>query len=426
MDMLVSEEAERAVIGSCLINPDAYFTVSDKLQASDFHFENCRLAWGVFTDLAVAGRSTADVLLVSDRLQERGELARVGGLPFLVTLVNETPSSYHIQHYADVVADKARRRRLLSVAGQIGKLSGDANISDPVAEAMKLLLDVPARQNDIAYSRESWLAYLDAVAERKDAGGIVGLATGFLDIDHITGGFRSSDLVICAGRPGMGKTTLADGIAGNVAARGGRVLFASLEMDVEQLQDKRVTRWTHKPQHEIERGLHIDIVTRAVGEHAHERVDYVDDGGLTTDALFAIAYREHMRAELSLIVVDYLQLLNDVVRGEDTARITYISRRLKVLARSLKVPVLCLSQLNRAVEQRKDKRPMLSDLRQSGAIEQDADMVLLMYREAYYDEEAPNIAEVHVAKNRHGKTGLAKLLFRPEWCQFVNLERSQP
>jgi replicative DNA helicase len=421
-------EAEQATLGGCLIDREAIWRVATIVQPDDFYREAHRLIFTAMRDLARQGRP-ADFLLLTGYLEDRELLEQVGGASYLTGLVSVVPAAAHVEHYAARVAGTSQRRRLIAAAGRIAALAYDPEVEVPESKALAELLKVSNYQDTaLVTSNQAWLEYLRVMDARRESGGMIGLPTGFIDLDNLLGGLRPGAFIVVGGRPGMGKTTLGECIADHVAGQGKRVLFASLEMPAQQLLDRRVCRWTGISLWDLERGYKRDDVAAAIAQRAGEQVDYLDAAGLVTDRLLSVAYRARAMNTLDLVIVDYLQLLDDQVgdRGNDTARITYISRRLKNIARDLDVPLLAMSQLSRAVEARQEKRPTLADLRQSGAIEQDADAVLLLHREAYYNPRCGhNVTDVNLAKNRNGRTGEFQLLFMPERFKFVNLERKQ-
>ena len=426
-DVMVAREAERAVVGACLGFPDAYFLVAGSISASDFHVESYRIAWRAIERLGREGGGI-DLVTVWETIRANGwhnGNGRGGGISFadLGEWAASVPTRAYASHYAAQVAGSAARRRLLAVASQVAAKAGDPDVDDPVSEAFGLMLDMEqggGQEAGVVSSGRAWSDYLATVSAR--GGHAPGYMTGYHDLDDITGGFRPSDMVVIAGRPSVGKTTLAENLADAFLARNRRVMVASLEMPVERLLDRKATRLSGKNIRAIEAGKHLDEVTYLAGRCAEETITYLDDPNLTTDRLLAAAYRQKMQSGLDIVIVDYLQLLKDDLRlDNDVLRTTRISGRLKLIARKLDIAMLVLSQLSRGVESRSDKRPMLSDLRQSGAIEQDADVAMLLYREWLYDKSAPpNDTEVHVAKNRNGATGVCHLWFIPSQYKFEN------
>lgn len=419
----VDVEAEKAVLGACLLDPHAALRVADRLRPDDFYRETHAAVWAVMLDLAKEGKPT-DLVLVSSRLMDRGQLERVGGDAYLAGLLEAAYTAAHVEFYADRVTEVADRRRLLAAAGKVAQWAHDETVEQPGVKALAEILRLTDRwESALVPSDAAWRGYLELLERRRQSGGFVGWRTGFLDLDRLLGGLRPGAFLVVGGRPGMGKTSLVECIADNVARQGGQVLFASLEMSHTQLLDRRIARWTGIPLRALERGR-AEGVKSIVRLRANERINYLDDPTLTTERLLATAFRARAMGNLDLVILDYIQIMADEAgdRGNETQRVTYISRRLKAIARQLDVPLIAVSQLSRGVETRQDKMPTLADLRQSGAIEQDADAVLLMFREAYYNEECGhNLADLRLAKNRSGRVGQFQLLFLPGRFCFVDV-----
>ncbi len=429
-------EAEQAVLGSLLIDPDAVIKIASILQAEDFYQEKNAWIYQAVLDLHER-REPADFVTVTDELERRHQLAEVGGQAYVLDLINAVPTSIHVEHYAHIVERTSVLRKLIRAAGQIAQLAYDEtaeDVQEVVDRAEQIVFGVAERRTrrDLLPVR----TIMGDVVDRIDylyrhRGELLGVPTGYKLLDRILGGFQKSDLIILAARPGVGKTSLSLSIAQNAARRyGRRVAIFSLEMSNEQLVQRLLAAETGIDSQRLRLG---DIrgedewhkLMEAAGALS-ETLIYIDD----TPALSAMdlrtkARRLHAEHGLDLIVVDYLQLMMGDRRSENRVQeISYISRGLKGLARELNVPVMALSQLSRAVESRQDKRPILSDLRESGSIEQDADVVMFIYREEMYveDTERQNIADILVAKHRNGPTGTVSLFFRKELTQFRDLE----
>jgi replicative DNA helicase len=427
-------EAEEAVLGSLLIDPDATIRIATFLQPDDFYVQ--RYAWIYEAILELhERREPADLVTLTDELERRGQLAEIGGPAFLTGLINATPTSIHVEYYARIVERTAVLRRLIDAAGQIAKLAyQDVDDVDEVVDRAESIIFgvsekrvsrdlVPIRQVlDEFYDR---IEYLSA-----HQGEIIGIPTGLADLDKLLGGLQRSDLIIIAGRPGMGKTSLALSTALQAARKWDkRVGIFSLEMSNEQVVQRLLSAETGIDSQRLRLGaIHEDewpVFVQATSLLSNTQI-YIDD----TPAISALemrtkARRLHAEHGLDLLIVDYLQLMRGDFRSENRVQeISFISRSLKSLARELNIPVVALSQLSRAVESRHDKRPMLSDLRESGSIEQDSDVVMFVYREELYDPdtEFPNIAEIRVAKHRSGPTGIFSVYFKKELAQFVDLE----
>ncbi len=430
-------EAEQAVLGALLIDPDAILKVATFLRAQDFYRESHRWIYEALLALHER-REPPDILTVQDELERQGHLEEVGGPAYLTELMNSTPTSLYVDHYARIVERTAILRRLIHAAGQIAELAyQEANDVDEVVDrAEQIIFQISEHRSQrdlrpIGTVMRDVVDRIDFLATHQ--GTIMGVPTGFTLLDRMLGGLQKSDLIILAGRPGMGKTSLALSIAQNAAKRhDARVAIFSLEMSAEQLVQRLLSVESAIDSYRLRLGqIHEEewpILLEAANTLAHTRIFIDDTPGATVTEIRTKARRLYAEHGLDLILIDYMQLMSGgraLGRGENRQQeISYISRSLKALARELNVPVVAISQLSRAVESRSDKRPMLSDLRESGSIEQDADVVLFVYREDYYDEETDrqNIADIIVAKHRHGSTGTVSLYFRKELTQFRDLE----
>ncbi len=427
-------EAEQAVLGALLIDPDAVYRVNTFLRADDFYVEKHR--WIYEGILALHERHEAvDLVTLCDELERREQLAEIGGAAYITSLINATPTALNIEHYGHIVERTSTLRRLIGAAGEIAALAyqGADDVDEVVDRAEQILFGVSQRRvaRDLVPIRDVISEYYDRIDYLyRHKGETIGIPTGFRNIDKLLGGLQRSDLIIVAARPGMGKTSLMLSIARNAARKyDRRVAIFSLEMSAEQLVQRLISAETGIDSQRLRIGnLREEEWPRfiqATGELS-EAMIFIDD----TPSISAIQVRTKARrlyAEygLDLIVVDYLQLMQSDRRIDNRVQeISLLSRSLKGLARELNIPVLVASQLSRAVEQRTDKRPMLSDLRESGSIEQDADVVMFIYRDDYYspDTERPNIAEIIVSKHRNGPTGMVPLFFKKELAQFCDVE----
>jgi replicative DNA helicase len=431
-------EAERAVLGSLLIDPDAVIKVGNFLRPEDFFRE--RHAWLYETMMSLSERrEPLDYVTLIDDLERRNQLEDVGGPAYVTELINSTPSALYVDHYARIVERTALLRRLISTAGHIAELAYDEgmDVDEVVDKAEQLVFGVSESRihRDLVPVRaimDSVVDRIDFLAQNSDA--LMGVPTGFAQMDKMLGGFQKSDLVILAARPGMGKTSLAISVAQTAAARyDARVAIFSLEMSNEQLVQRLLAMVTGIDSHALRMG-HIredewPILLEAANMLSGTNIFIDDTPAASVTEIRTKARRLYAEHGLDMIIIDYMQLMSG--QGGNSGRsenrqqeISYISRSLKGLARELNVPVIALSQLSRAVEGRADKRPMLSDLRESGSIEQDADVVLFIYREDYYieDTDRQNIADIIVAKHRHGDTGTVSLFFKKELTQFTDLE----
>ena len=427
-----NREAEEAVIGSVLINPEAYFDVAQFLRADDFYIHRHRWIWEAFIRLQEA-RNPIDLLTVSDELERAGVLAEVGGAAYLSTLVGNVPTSLHAQTYGRRVEETAIRRRMLEAANQIARLAYEQQQTLEVVmdEAEKAVFGVSERRmlRDLASIQTVLSDYYDRIAQLAGRDeDIYGVPTGFLDLDKLLMGLQPSDLIIIAGRPGMGKTAFMLTVAKNAAQLHKKhVAIFSLEMSNEQLIQRLIAQETGIDSQRLRSGKLEDDewprFTHAIEVLSETRVFLDDTPALTPLQLRTKARRLHMEYGLDLILVDYLQLMTSGGRQENRVQeVSYISRNLKVLARELGVPVLAAAQLSRAVEQRADKDPQLSDLRESGSLEQDADIVMFIHRPEVYEHDTlkQNIAQIKIAKHRNGPIGTIELVFRNNLAKFEN------
>ncbi len=428
-----SQEAEEAVLGSVLINPDAFFEVAPFLPPEDFYLHHNRWIWEAFLRLQDQ-RVPIDVLTVSEELERQGKLSEVGGPAYLTALVARVPTSLHAEAYGHLVEQAATRRRLLTAASQVARLAHQADlpVEEAVEDAEKAIFAVGERRlrRELQPLKQVLSAYYDRLDyQARHPEEAVGVPTGFIDLDRLLGGMQPSDLLIIAGRPGQGKSAFCLSVAHNAAQRQGKhVAVFSLEMSNEQLVQRLIAQSTAIDAHRLRLGEIQDqewpVFTQAVSGLSAVQLYLDDTPGITPLQLRTKCRRLHAEVGLDLVIVDYLQLMSGEGRFENRQQeVSHISRSLKVLARELNVPVLAAAQLSRAVEQRADKRPVLSDLRESGALEQEADVVLFIHRPETYDG-APanqNLAEIIVAKHRNGPVhpGI-ELVFRRELAKFEN------
>ncbi len=425
-------EAEQAVLGSLLLNRDAIIQVASFLRAEDFYREAHGLIYQAIIDLHER-REPADFVTLCDELERHERLEQVGGRAYLTSLVNAVPTAIHVEHYAHIVERAATLRRLIQAASQIAALAYEEaeDVDEVVDQAEQIIFSVSERRitRDLIPIRQLLGEYYDRIeylTRHRDE--LTGIPTGFANLDKLLGGFQLSDLIVVAGRPGMGKTSLALSIAHN-AARDKNVAIFSLEMAGEQVVQRLISAETGIDSQRLRLGrIYEDEwpnFIQATGVLSEASVFIDDTPAISPLEMRTKARRLYAEHGLDLIIVDYLQLMRGGQRVENRVQeISLISRSLKALARELKVPVLAVSQLSRAVEARHDKRPVLSDLRESGAIEQDADVVMFIYRDEVYDEntEAPNIADIIIAKHRNGPTGHVPLYFKKELAQFHEVE----
>jgi replicative DNA helicase len=432
-----SVEAEQAVIGGLLIDTQAWDQVGDLITAEDFYRPDHQLIFGALAELIAHGKP-ADVVTASGQLERSGRLEDAGGLGYLGTLARDTPTAANVRAYAEIVRERSLLRRLISAGRTItaAALANDGRAArDLVDEAEKQVFQIAEQSTGRRDGAVKVSALLPQLIDKIDAWhsdptSMRGLPTGFADFDRKTGGLRPGDLVIVAGRPSMGKTTLAMNIAEYAAVNPGTrssVAIFSMEMPAEQLLTRMLSSIGGVPLNGIRSGQISDEdwvrVTAATSQLAEAKIFIDESPSLTPTELRARARRVAREHGLDLVVVDYLQLMQVPGTKENRAtEIAEISRGLKALAKELQVPVIALSQLNRGVEQRTEKKPVMSDLRESGAIEQDADMILLIYREEVYDKNTPKrgIAEIDLAKHRNGEIGMFMLTFQGQYSRFAN------
>ena len=428
-------EAEEAVLGSVLLDREVIGRVSGTVEARDFYRERNGLIFQAMLDL-YDRHEPVDYLTLTDELERTQRLEQVGGVMYLSGLLGVVPTPIHAEHYAKIVADSAFMRRLISAGGKIAAI-GFQNQFDPetaLEKSEQILFDVANRRanSDFESLSDVLREYLDQLALLREGEGVrYGVPSGFADLDKLmAGGFQRSDLVILAARPSMGKTSLGLGFAANAALKfkAASAIF-SLEMSKSQLAARLISTESGIETTRLRTGHLTDAETRklshAIGLLAEAPI-YIDDTpGISVTNLRAKTRRLHAEVPLDLVIVDHLQLMTSGNSGENRVQeMSEISRQLKGLARELHVPVVALSQLSRAVEQRSPKIPILSDLRESGAIEQDADLVMFIYRDDYYnkDSEKQGIADLHIAKHRNGPTGQISLLFNQRTTKFLDLE----
>ena len=425
-------EAEEAVLGSVLVNPEVYYDVAHFLAGDDFFLHRNRWVWEAFNSLNEQ-RLPIDLLTVSEELSRQKRLEESGGPAYLTSLINNVPTSIHAEAYGRLVQETATRRRLLEAANQIARLAYQTEtlIDDVVNDAEKAVFGVSERRltHDLEPIRQVLSEYYDRIdylARHRDE--TIGVPTGFIDLDRLLGGLQPSDLLIIAGRPGQGKSGFCLSAAKNAAQLHKKhVALFSLEMSNEQLVQRLVAQETNIDAQRLRLAEIQDeewpIFTQAVSTLSDTQIFLDDTPAITPLQLRTKCRRLHMEYGLDLIIVDYLQLMTGDTRMDNRVQeVSYISRNLKVLARELNVPVLAAAQLSRAVEQRADKRPVLSDLRESGSLEQDADIVMFIYRPDQYETDTmrQNIAEILVAKHRNGPVGSVDLVFRERLAKFEN------
>ena len=434
-----SVEAEQAVLGAMLLKPEAVTTAAEELSSDDFYRETHRLIYEAMMELKDR-TEPVDLVTLTEQLKKADKLAKIGGIPALSLIANSVPTAANVHYHARIVHEKAQLRSLISAATEIAGAAYESadEVEDIMDNAEKRILAVSSgkRSKDFVPLQEILLDTLEQIDARyNNKGSITGLPTGFTELDHLTAGLQKSDLILVAARPSMGKTAFTLNIAAHVVLRAREpVAFFSLEMSKEQLVQRLLCsegridsqRLRVGELEEKEWGDLIDTANRLSAAPL-----YIDDTpSITVMELRSKARRLKAEHGLSLIVIDYLQLMQGRASKNGDNRqqeISEISRSLKALARELNVPVIALSQLSRSVESRQVKRPMLSDLRESGSLEQDADIVMFLYREDYYDPETENknITEVIIAKHRNGPVDTVDLTFLKQFTKFGNLSRMQ-
>lgn len=433
-----SIEAEEAVLGSLLIDPDAILEVASFLKPDAFYREQNRWIYQAILDLH-NHEEPLDFVTLAEALRQREQLEDAGGEAYLISLLNAVPTSINARSYGRIVEAASVRRRLIKAAGTIADLAfdqdEDINVVLDRSEQALFSISEERTTRDLVPVREIARNYLDRIEDLAARGDeMIGIPTGFVDIDRILSGLNKSDLLIVAARPGMGKTSFQIGMALHAGLRHGkRVAIFNLEMSGEQLVQRMIAAETHIDSQRLRRGdLHEKewpLFYEAVGRLSETQIFIDDTPSITPLQLRTKCRRLYAEHGLDLIMVDYLQLMQaEHTTNNRVQEISEISRGLKGLARELDVPVVTASQLSRAVENRQDKRPQLSDLRDSGSIEQDADIVMFIYRDEYYNPETterPNIAEINIAKHRNGPTGVIDLYWHGKLATFRNLQRQE-
>jgi len=430
-------EAEQAVIGAALLQAEALITALERVKSEDFYSSAHQLIFEAMIELG-ENNQPIDLVTLTAQLQDKGMLEEVGGVSYLAKLANSVPTAANVEYYAQIVEEKSMLRRLIRTATNIVS-DGYANAEDITSllgDAEKKILEISNRR-----SSSGFISIRDVLMEvfekveflYANRGGTSGIPSGFVDLDRMTAGFQRSDLIIVAARPSVGKTAFALNIAQNVGVRAKEtVAIFSLEMSAAQLVQRMICAEANVDATRMRTGnLEPDDwekLTMAIGALSEAEIFIDDTPGITVADIRAKCRRLKKEKGLGMILIDYLQLISGRGKaGENRQQeVSEISRTLKQIARELEVPVIALSQLSRGVEQRQDKRPMMSDLRESGSIEQDADIVSFLYRDDYYDKESEkkNIIEIIIAKQRNGPVGTVELVFLKNFNKFVNLDRN--
>lgn len=428
-------EAEQSVIGSMILDKDAIATVTEIITGDDFYRNDHREIFEAIIDIYDQSRPV-DIVTLIDRLKQRDTLDAVGGVEYITYVATGVPTTANVKYYAQIVEEKSLLRKLISSANEIMNMGYEAadEVSNIMDSAEKHIFDLMQKKESkgVHPIREVLIETINKIEESyKNKGKISGVATGFSDLDRKTSGFQPSDLIIFAARPAMGKTSFALNIAQHAALHVKvPVAIFSLEMSKEQLVNRMLCSEALVDSQKVKTGMLDDDdwqkIARSVGPLSEAQI-YIDDtAGISIMEIRAKCRRLKMKKNIGLVVIDYLQLMQGRGKVENRQQeISDISRSLKILAKEINVPIIALSQLSRSAEARTDHRPMLSDLRESGAIEQDADMVMFLYREDYYkpDTDKKNIAEVIIAKNRNGSTGTVDLVWMGQYTKFGDLEK---
>ena len=428
-----SKEAEQSVLGSMIIDKEAIYAAAELLVEQDFYSTAHQKIFSAVISLSEKGEPV-DLVTLSEELQHGQSLEEIGGRSYLVTLANAVPTAANVQYHSQIVREKAILRSLIQAATGIVSRSFEApsNVDEFLDEAEQLIFEIGRRgkHQGFAALKEVLVQAFDRIEKLYDEKkGVTGLSTGFTDLDRICFGLQQSDLIVIAARPSMGKTTLALNMAQQIAVHEKRpTAFFSMEMSKEQLAQRLLCAESQIDAQNMRSGFlsqeEWQKLTRAVGPLSESPLYIDDSASLSVMEVRAKARRLKAEKGLEAVFVDYLQLMRGFSRFESRQQeLSEISRALKALAKELSIPVVALSQLSRAVEKRPERRPILSDLMESGGIEANADLVMFIYRESYYNKgsETGNIAEINIAKQRNGPTGLVKLYFLDRYTKFANI-----
>ena len=430
-----SAEAEQSVIGAMLMDRDAITIASEILTTEDFYQKQYGILFEAMVELYTEN-SPVDLVTLQNRLREKDVPPEISSLEFAGELITAVPTSVNVKSYAEIVAEKAALRRLIKVNEEIASAcyAGKDSVDEIMEDTEKKIFQVLQRKtnDDFVPIKDVVLNVLDKIeAASRTKGNVTGHATGFIDLDYKTAGFQNSDLILIAARPSMGKTAFVLNIAEYMAFHSNEtVAIFSLEMSKEQLVNRLFSLESHVEAQNLRTGNLSDSdwssLIEAAGIIGKSNLIIDDTPGISVANLRSKCRKYKLEHNLGIIMIDYLQLMTGSRKAESRQQeISDISRSLKEIARELQVPVVALSQLSRAVEQRPDHRPMLSDLRESGAIEQDADVVMFLYRDDYYnhDTDKKNVAEVIIAKQRNGSIGTVELAWLPSFTKFANMQK---
>lgn len=430
-----SIEAEQSVIGSMILDREAITVASEIILPDDFYNKQYGVLFETMIELNDEGKPV-DLVTLQDRLKEKDVPPEVSSLEFIRDIITAVPTSANVRYYAGIVAEKATLRKLIRLSGEIENNCYAAKESLEVIldDTEKHVFELVQKRNtgDFVPIRQVVMNALERIeAASKNSGSVTGIATGFLDLDYMTSGMQPADLVLIAARPSMGKTAFVLNVAQYMAFKSNKaVAIFSLEMSKEQLVNRMFSLESRVDAQHLRNGKLDDTewekLIESAGVIGQSQLIIDDTPGISIQDLRSKCRKYKLEKDLDIIIIDYLQLMSGSGRSESRQQeISEISRSLKGLARELSVPILALSQLSRAVEQRPDHRPMMSDLRESGAIEQDADVVMFIYRDDYYnkDTEKKNIAEIIIGKQRNGPVGTVELAWLPQYTKFANLEK---
>ena len=434
-----SIEAEQSVIGSMLMDREAVIAASEIITGSDFYQQQYGIMFDAMVELFNEGKPV-DLVTLQDRLKEKEVPPEVSSLDFVRDIITIVPTSANVKSYAAIVSEKAVLRRLIKTTEEIANTcyAGKEPLENILADTEKSIFDLLQNKGgqEFVPIKQVAINVLEKIEDAyKNQGTVTGIPSGFIDLDYKLSGFQPSDFILIAARPSMGKTAFVLNVVDYVSVRKNLpCMVFSLEMSKEQLVNRMLSMESNVDSQKLRTGTLTDsdwdAVVEGIGIIGNSKLIIDDTPGISISEMRSKCRKYKMEHNLELIIIDYLQLMSGSVGGRNESRqqeISDISRSLKALARELHAPVIALSQLSRACETRTDHRPMLSDLRESGAIEQDADVVMFLYRDDYYnkDTEHPNEAEVIIAKQRNGPIGTVNLIWKPEYTKFVNAVRPQ-
>lgn len=430
-----SEESEFATLGAMLIDKMCLETGLDHLQKDDFYNPKNSDIFSAMNEVHKANKPV-DIVTVTEELNQKKRLEAVGGVSFLSQLAESVPTTANVSYYMGIVKEKSGLRKLISIGKEMQELGyKNENSDEAIDKAESLVFGLATSSSSsqtMVKTKDFIYDYYNMLQERsKSGGGLTGQSTGYTALDNMTSGLQKSDLIIVAGRPSMGKTAFSLNVAENVSEAGGKVSIFSLEMSKEQLLERMVCSQAKVSGENLRRGsLSQDEwgkVKDSLGKIKNWELEIDDNPSISVAEIRSKLRKSHSEKPVDLVVIDYLGLIN-MSNGKNinkTEAVGEVTKALKQLARELDCPIILLSQLNRGVEQREDKRPMMSDIRDSGSVEQDADVIMFLYRDEYYDVDSPakGIAEVIIAKQRKGAVGKVELAFLKNITRFVNLDR---